>query len=166
MTKKPNSLSIIEYEDKSQLLHLQQALEYKYNNEDLLIQALTSKSKGNNYKCASWETLATLGDAIHKTVCIAMALEKGKDTKWAITSFIEHYVSEIRQAQSLREFLKGNALKIETLVQMDNGERKQKTYTGSQFQENLFEALIGSVFLDSGKNYEVVEKLVLKLQDF
>lgn len=135
-------------------LQLSKILEYKPKNKGLYIKAFTHRSlnlKDREGNAVNYERLEFLGDAMLSAVIASYLFEK-------VPHGDEGYLTKMRSKVVSREHLNelGKELKLIELV-----ESKIPTSNfGSNIHGNLFEALIGAIFLDKG--YKQCEKFIFK----
>jgi len=132
---------------KEKIDKFQEYIDYYFNNEDLLAQALTTPALGNEIGELNYEFLEILGDAIIKIVFILKLSQKGIKDPGRITKIkavLESDKNLIRIAKqiNLEEFL------FKT-------ERQQ--VKGTRILADVFEAICGAMFLDSNQNLNIVE---------
>jgi len=137
--------------NKGKLRNFQELINYKFKNEDLLEQALTTPQMANLINKNSYEFLETLGDAVIKVVFILKLYQKGINTPSEITKVKAALESDknfkkIANAMNLHEFI----FKIE----------KQRI-KGTRILADVFEAVCGALFLDSNCNLRLVEEKVI-----
>jgi ribonuclease-3 len=138
---------------------------YKFTNKDLLKQALTHSSAGNDLSCGSRlkfdnERLEFLGDSI-------LSLAVSRHLYDNLTDKSEGVLTKIRAGLVCEEALYGYAKKI------DLGERlimgKGEIVTGGRDRKSIlsdaFEALIAAMYLDAEKSgndgFNVVQKFIV-----
>lgn len=137
--------------NKGKLRDFQELINYKFKNEDLLEQALTTPQMANLINRNSYEFLETLGDAVIKVVFILKLYQKGIDTPSEITKVkaaleSDKNLKKIANEMNLHEFI----FKIE----------KQRI-KGTRILADVFEAVCGALFLDSNCNLHLVEEKVI-----
>jgi len=131
---------------------LQKNISYKFNNVELLKQALThrSVSKNNN------ERLEFLGDSILGCV---ISRELYQRFPLIDEGQLSRLRSNLVKGQTLAKLAKTINLS-ETLV-LGQGELKSGGFRRESIQADAFEAILGAIFLDS--DYLTVSRVVLKL---
>ena len=142
-------------DQKENLDKLQEFIDYKCKNEDLLKQALTTPLLGNKIGTSHYEILETLGDAVIKTILISKKIEENASnldpeiitkTKQAIENnetlakIAEHYFN-------LKKYVF-----LEENQDLENKERK--------ILADVLEAMCGALYLD-GKNLKNVEAKII-----
>ena len=132
-----------------ELINLQKRLDYQFENQNLIIEALTHKSYKKPYNN---ERLEFLGDAILSSV-IAMYLFK------KIPLGTEGYLTQMRSKIVSREHLNeiGKDLGLIRLI----FSKVPKGNFGEDIHGNIFEALMGAVFLDKG--YKYCERFIYRI---
>lgn len=129
---------------------LQKKLGYVFNTHNLLLQALTHKSAGNQHN----ERLEFLGDAILNYVITNVLYCKFPHvSEGSMSRMRANLVQENTLVALAREFNLSNYL------QLGPGELKTGGCQRASILANTIEALIGSVFLDS--DIKTVEILII-----
>lgn len=129
---------------------LQNKLGYTFNQNELLLQALTHRSASNKHN----ERLEFLGDSILSYVIANVlyqrfpGIDEGDMSRMRATLVRGNTLAEIA-----REFDLGECLRLGA------GELKSGGFRRESILANTLEALIGGVFLDS--DIHIVEKLIL-----
>lgn len=135
-------------------LELSKILGYKPKNKELYIKAFTHRSlnlKDNEGNAVNYERLEFVGDAMLSAVIASYLFEK-------VPQGDEGYLTKMRSKVVSREHLNelGKDLKLIDLV-----ESKIPTSNfGNNIHGNLFESLVGAIFLDKG--YKQCEKFIFK----
>ena len=139
---------------------LSKKLEIKFNNPDLLQQAVTHRSYLNEhraYKLDHNERLEFLGDAVLELIVTEYLYEnynnpEGDLTNWRAALVNGEMLSKIAKNLGIEEFLL-----------MSRGEAKDKGKARQYLLANAFEAIIGAIYLDQEKEgYEEAKKFILK----
>jgi len=132
--------------DENILIQLEQRINYKFKNRELLRNALTHKTYAFEAKTPIEynERLEFLGDSILGFV-VAEQLYKGN------RYFSEGELTRRRSTLVNNSFLaeKANELKIGSFLQLGRGESKINGDKNPTNLANTLEALIGAVYLDS-----------------
>ncbi len=136
---------------EEKLRKLQELIGYKFKNEELLIQALTTPQLGNEIGKPNYDFLETLGDAIIKLIFILKLYQIGIEDSGTITKIkatleSDKALNEIAQKIKLENYI----FKTETQI-----------IKGTRILADVFEAVCGALFLDSDcKLYTVKEKII------
>ena len=141
-------------EDGNFFLHLRKILGFAPKKKSLYIKAFTHRSmnikdkKGNPI---NYERLEFVGDAMISSVIAAYLYEQ-------VPHGDEGYLTKMRSKVVSREHLNelGKELNLIDLVQS----RIPKSNFGNNIHGNLFEALVGAIYLDKG--FKVCEKFLYK----
>lgn len=138
-------------------ISVEELLGYHFFDSSLLDRALTRKAYANeqrqrNTSCEDQEVLATLGDAVLKTVLIDLLIRSGYTTPDEVT--------QEKKALEREELLAKVAgeLKIGSFIRLGIGEQRQKAQEQPYVLAETLEALIGAIFLDGG--YEAAEQKI------
>ncbi|MCX7857047.1 MAG: ribonuclease III [Deltaproteobacteria bacterium] len=132
---------------------LEELIQYKFKNRELLHSALTHASYSSNFeKRNANEKLEFLGDAVLNALITFMLYEKFKDRD---EGFLSNARSYLVKRETLTEI--GKRLKIENYMKFEDSISPYD----SKVISNMIEALIGAIYLDGGirKTRSVVRKL-------
>lgn len=141
---------------KPDLTAFQKVLNYKFKQQDLLVQALTHKSftieknkdKPNN------ERLEFLGDSILNFVIAEKLVDLFPQGQEGLLSKKRATLVNLNKLAE-----KAESFKLEEYMYFGPGEVKQGNHLNARLQGSCVEALIGAIYLDS--NYETTKKWVL-----
>ena len=138
----------------NRLTELESKIGYEFNDKTLLDKALTHQSYANDNMTESYERLEFLGDAIIEFVVSDFVyknfnFEVGVLTKLRASLVSTDYLVDISKALSLDKL----ALKSRSLSQL-----------GKKNIADLFESLIGAVYLDGGisEAEKLIDKYIIK----
>jgi ribonuclease-3 len=149
-----NILNSRSNKDGNFFLQLSKILDYKPKNKELYVKAFTHRSlnlKDDEGNAVNYERLEFVGDAMLSAVIASYLYEK-------VPHGDEGYLTKMRSKVVSREHLNelGKDLKLIDLV-----ESKIPTSNfGNNIHGNLFESLVGAIFLDKG--YSQCEKFIFK----
>lgn len=131
-----------------------QQLGIQFNNDDLLLQALTHRSAApkNN------ERLEYLGDAILSFVIAEELFNRFPQAKEGKMSRLR---ASLVKGETLAEIAR--ELKLGEVLILGQGELKSGGFRRESILADALEAILGALFLDSG--IEVVKPLILRLYD-
>jgi ribonuclease III len=135
---------------------LQERLGYTFNDAALLHQALTTPAYAKQHDVASYERLEYLGDSVAK-LAMAQALydqDMDQDELTKVRNILESNRVLAGRASALG--LQAYVISLVTITENDLG-----------VLSDVFEALCGAIYLDSGKNLDVVKDCLIApiLQD-
>ncbi|MBE5736123.1 MAG: ribonuclease III [Clostridiales bacterium] len=132
---------------------VEQAIGYKFNNANLLLEALTHISYANESHVGSYDRLEYLGDAVIELVVSDyiyhnLEIDSGLMSRLRSTLVSTDYLSNIAQDLTLVD----NVLKAKSLRVLSK-----------KNQADLFESVIGAVYIDGGlgKAKEIIDKFVI-----
>jgi len=132
-------------------LYIERTIDYKFKDEQLLVKAFTHKSKSD----ISYERLELLGDAIIRLIITHYLYSQyEKADEGSLSREIQTIVSKDKLAEiSLN-------LGLINFVQAINIRLSDENLKSS-ISTDVFESMIGAVYLDS--NYETTKEIVIKL---
>lgn len=134
-------------EDGNFFLALNKILNYKVKKKTLYLKAFTHRSmniKDKKGNAVNYERLEFVGDAMLSAVIAAYLFEK-------VPHGDEGYLTKMRSKVVSREHLNelGRELNLIDLVES----KIPKSNFGNNIHGNLFEALVGAIYLDKGYKY-------------
>lgn len=136
-------------EDK--LNRFQALISYQFKNPKILLQALTTPQYGNENKLPHYDILETLGDAVIKLIFSLKLYNKGEDDPGNLTKIKQ-------RLEDNRTFSKvANEMKLWRYVFASS---KQKI-EGTSILAEVFEAICGAIYIDSGNNLKIVEQIMI-----
>jgi ribonuclease-3 len=140
--------------DGNFFLKLKDILGFKPKSKSLYIKAFTHRSmniKDNKGNAINYERLEFVGDAMLSSVIAAYLYEQ-------VPHGDEGYLTKMRSKVVSREHLNelGKDLDLIDLIQS----RIPKSNFGNNIHGNLFEALVGAIYLDKG--YRTCERFIYK----
>lgn len=135
-------------------------LNYRFDNQNLLITALTHRSYANEHSISNNikdnERLEFLGDAVLDLITSEYVIKKFPNLKEGQLSKLKsQIISETSFSQVARQINLGDFLLL------SNGENSTGGRTRSSLLCDAFEALIGAIYLDS--DYYTTRDIALKL---
>jgi ribonuclease III len=138
---------------------LEETIKYTFKNKDLLNHAITHSSCFNEKKevrQSDNEKLEYLGDAILNTVISILLYKKYKDKD-------EGFLSNARSSLVKRETLTEIAKNINLMEHTNYNNGGNNIPEKSKVLSNMFEALIGAIYLDGGmrKATNIIKDLFL-----
>ncbi len=120
---------------------LETILDYHFNDPDLLLQALSHRSSGNKH----YERLEFLGDSILGFVIAEELYQKfPKATEGQMTRLRSNLVKGKTLAELSRKLSLGDFLLL------GSGELKSGGFRRDSILADVFEAIVGSIYLDAG----------------
>lgn len=136
---------------RTKIKKFQELLKYKFKDENLLMQALTTPQFGNENHIPSYEYLEILGDSVIKTAFILKLYQIGLEDPGEITKFKASLEND--------ETFKKIAAEIHLERYIFKSE-KQKL-VGTRILADIFEAICGAMFLDSDYNLKLLENKII-----
>ena len=133
------------------LNQFQDFINYRFNKPEILLQALTTSQFANENKISSYQILETLGDAVIKLI-ISLRLystgeiDPGNLTKAKLRLEDNQTFHKIAMGMELWKYIFSS---------------KKQRVKDSSILADVFEAICGAIFIDSGKNLQVVEKIII-----
>ncbi|MHA2394774.1 MAG: ribonuclease III domain-containing protein [Promethearchaeota archaeon] len=136
---------------KEKLSKFQEFIQYKFKNEGLLAQSLTTPRYGNEMGQTHYEFLETLGDAVIKVIFILKLHQKGITDPGRITKIkgsleSDKTLIQVASRMNLQDFIFKN---------------EKQSVKGTTILADVFESICGAIFLDSDNSLSVVrEKMI------
>lgn len=138
---------------REKLKEFQELVDYKFKNEELLREALTTPQLAHDLKVNDYNFLETLGDSIIKVIFIIRLYNEGIRAPGKIT--------KIKQRLENDDTLNNIAQKEIHLDRFVLKSKKQQI-KGTKILADVFEAICDAIFLDSGNDIKVVEEKIIK----
>lgn len=138
---------------------LEQTLEYSFVDRSLLLASLTHRSFAAEYikKIPDYEVLEFLGDAVLSLIVSEILIKEFPKAK-------EGELSQIRSAVISEVYLSRLArqLNVQEFILVSKGEKTQKGAERDSLLCDVFEALFGAVYIDSGYSIEKPREIFFK----
>ncbi len=140
---------------KTDLKSFQQKIDYKFNNEELLLTALTHSSYANECGGAFNERLEFLGDSVLGFISAEFFFSNRK-------SMPEGELTKLRAATVCEKSLFGFAKEIDlgSYIRLGKGETNTGGRERPSILSDAFEAVIAAIYLDGGM--DKAKKFVLR----
>lgn len=139
-----------------QLAKVSKLFDYHFNNESLLSLALTHRSIGSNNN----ERLEFLGDSVLGMVISAELFQRFPEEDEGVLTRLR---SSLVKGETLSEV--ASELNLGEYIKLGSGELKSGGFRRASTLADAVEAILGSIYLDSKKDFgiEKVEKIILKI---
>ena len=166
--------------NSEELQVIQTRINYWYNNPDLLQQAFIRRSYSQEHGGGDNEVLEFIGDKALDFVIVKLLSEEYGDYAENYDDYdpdedCNEYISDCREnklTEMKRILVEGKTLakRIDMLdfsqyLILGKGDRKNRIYNNASVKEDLFEAIIGAVALDSDWNIKTLEEVVDRMLD-
>jgi ribonuclease-3 len=151
-----HNLSIIDKKRLLELEKIQTILNIRFQNLDLLNTAFTHKSftNENKYHKLNNERLEFLGDSVLGLVISNYLYHKfPKSTEGSLSKIKSKLVSGVVLADVIKK------MNISKYILFGTGEKKLEGEKNPKILENLFESIIGAIYLDLG--FRIAEEFIL-----
>ncbi len=165
-----------------ELNKIEQTIGYQFDNKDLLQQAFVRKSYSAEHGGQNNEVLEFIGDKALDLVVIRIMMDrfgviteekdyaefKLRNPKYFQTKYGEGKFTDIKKDLVKKQALSKSmdALGFHQYLIMGKGDIKQNRQNDVSVKEDLFEAIIGAVAIDSDWNLEEVTEVVKNMIDF
>lgn len=154
---------------------IEKKIHYTFKDKSLLSQAFTRSSFCNEHKShmgeeyISNEVLEFFGDSVLSTAIISIFLEEKTERyrHGIYTKLNEGDFSNIRSKLSDKRNLSRSMaeLGLQRFLRMGEGDAKLEIENEPSVMEDLFESIIGAVYIDCGMNMKTVIEVVGKMLD-
>ncbi len=160
---------------KRHIPHIEKKIGYTFKDKGLLIQSFTrssfcnEKNRGGRADYISNEVLEFFGDSVLSTAIISILLDS-KTARCAHgikTELTEGDFSNIRSKLSDKSNLSRSTaeLGLQKYLILGEGDAKLGVADEPSVMEDLFESIIGAVYIDCGRDIETVIKVVSGMLD-
>ena len=166
--------------NREELQVIQERIDYWFENPDLLQQAFIRRSYSQEHGGGDNEVLEFIGDKALDFVIVKLLSEEYGDYAENYDDYdpnedCNEYISDCREnklSEMKRVLVEGKTLakRIDILdlsgyLILGKGDQKNKVYNNASVKEDLFEAIIGAVALDSDWDIETLEEVIDRMLD-
>lgn len=153
---------------KEALATIEQTIGYQFKDKQLIAQAFTRSSYHYEHpEEQSNEVMEFVGDSVLSLLVVDNLLDRytGKDGSGLYSCLNEGDFSSIRSFMVNKSFLakKMRKLDLHQFLRMSIGDEKQGIENSISVLEDLFESIVGAIYLDVGRNLNKTKKIVLPL---
>lgn len=156
---------------KEAILAIEETIGYEFNDKQLLSQAFTRSSYHYEHpEDQDNEVLEFIGDSVLSLIVVDGLVDRytDKDGSGLYTTLDEGEFSSLRSFVVSKSFLskKMGKLDLQKYLRMSIGDETQGVENGLSVMEDLFESLIGAIYLDTKRNLQKTKKVILPLLEF
>ncbi len=153
---------------KEALATIEQTIGYQFKDKQLISQAFTRSSYHYEHpEEQSNQVMEFVGDSVLSLLVVDNLLDRytGKDGSGLYSCLNEGDFSSIRSFMVNKSFLakKMRKLDLHQFLRMSIGDEKQGIENSISVLEDLFESIVGAIYLDVGRNLNKTKKIVLPL---
>ena len=153
---------------KEALATIEQTIGYHFKDKQLISQAFTRSSYHYEHpEEQSNEVMEFVGDSVLSLLVVDNLLDRytDKDGSGLYSCLNEGDFSSIRSFMVNKSFLakKMRKLGLHQFLRMSIGDEKQGIENSISVLEDLFESIVGAIYLDVGRNLNKTKKIVLPL---
>lgn len=152
---------------KGEMEHIEAQIDYTFDNPQLLRQAFTRRSYTEERGGQNNEVLEFIGDKVLDFVVMkALSYNFGdlnkRDEYYLLDKMDEGDLTEIKKKLVERKMLaqRIDSLGFQDYLIMGKGDRKNNVQDDDKVKEDLFEAIIGAVAVDSDYDIDELEEVV------
>lgn len=127
---------------------------YKFKNKQLLLVAFTHSTYANTFKIKNNQRLEFLGDSVLGLSVANWLFENSDDREGKLSTTKSHIVNEKNLCVVLDQ------MEVSDFLLVNKGKKDQELKTLPSVKADLFESILGAIFLDS--NFKTANKWVLK----
>jgi ribonuclease-3 len=138
--------------DFEKLEKFQEFIRYNFQNDELLKQALTTPSFGNEQDLPNYEILEMIGDVVLKLIIVLKKYNEGVRDPGEITRVKQ----QIENNKTFRKIAK-NYFTLDKFIIKPESQK----LSGTKILADVLEAICGAIFLDSNHNLKIVKKVIV-----
>jgi ribonuclease-3 len=135
---------------EKKITEFQELINYEFKYQNHLVQALTTPRYGNENQVPHYEILEILGDSLIKLILSLKLYERGETDPGNLTQI----KLRLEDNRTLIEIGREISLKNYIISSQENIE-------DTKILADVFEAVCGAVYLDSGKDLKIVEEKII-----
>lgn len=164
----PEGVSVLK---KEALETIEQTIGYRFKDKQLISQAFTRSSYHYEHpQEQSNEVMEFVGDSVLSLIVVDKLLDRysGKDGSGLYSSLDEGDFSSIRSFMVNKNFLakKMRKLDLHRFLRVSIGDEKQGVDNSISVLEDLFESIVGAIYIDTERNLRKTRDIVLPLLEF
>lgn len=153
---------------KEAICKIEETIGYEFKDKRLLSQAFTRSSYHYEHpEDQDNEVMEFIGDSVLSLIVVNYLCERytDKDGSGLYTTLEEGDFSAIKSFFVNKNFLakKAAKLNLQYYLRMSIGDEKQGVENGLSVLEDLFESIVGAVYLDTNKNLNKTSKVILPI---
>lgn len=152
---------------KEEVKTIEQTIGYTFRDKRFLEQAFTRSSYHNEHtEVESNEVMEFIGDSVLSLIVVNELTSRYVDRKNGFRSKLEEGdLTSIRSFMVNKSFLskKMKKLDLHRFLRMSVGDEKKNVGQGVSVLEDLFESIVGAIYLDSGENVKETQKIIAPL---
>lgn len=159
--------------NKEELELIQNTIDYHFDNDDLLQQAFTRRSYTEENGSENNEVLEFIGDKALDIVVMKVLMKRfghitDGDYQEFKTKYDEGKFTEIKKELVERKMLSKciDNIGFNQYLIMGKGDKKKNVQEEESVKEDLFEAIVGAVAIDSDWDFNAIEEVVKMMLDF
>ena len=149
---------------KNAIESIEKTIGYEFECKQLLSQAFTRSSEDQ-----SNEILEFIGDSVLSLIVVNILIDKysGQDGSGLYACRDEGDFSMMKSSLVNKQFLakQMSKLNLQDYLRMSIGDEGQGIRNGKSVLEDLFESIVGAVYLDTNRNLKKTEKVVKNILD-
>ena len=155
--------------EQNVLDEIEHILSYQFRNKMLLVQAFTRSSYAKEHNTIDNEVLEFLGDTILNQLVVSRLIgyytneEDGGLNSELSESHLTEYKIKLVNKNILSSRI--DILCLSSYLLLGKGDKKNKVYNQDSVKEDLFEAIIGAVTIDSDYDWDVLSDLIDTMLD-
>jgi len=150
--------------------HIEQTVGYRFQNHGLMLQAFTRSSYRNEHPdCPDNEILELIGDSVLSLTVLSCEIGKYAEVtdRGLITDWNESKLSSVKHSLVNKQALANRMreLGLQSHLLLSRGDVGTDITREDSVLEDLFESLIGAIYLDAHCDFSVATEAVKKMLD-
>jgi len=156
--------------NKKAIQKIEELIGYVFTNKQLISQAFTRSSYHYEHpEEQDNEVLEFIGDPVLSLIVVNELIEKytGEDGRGLYSCRDEGDLSALKSALVNKQYLAKcmSKLCLQDYLRMSIGDEVQGVQNGKSVLEDLFESIVGAIYLDTGKDLKKTATVVIRLLD-
>lgn len=125
---------------------VQQKIRYKFRDKQLLLAAFTHSTYANTFKLKNNQRLEFLGDSVLGLSVAEWLVENSTEREGSLSTVRSHIVNEKNLCLIM------DKMGVADFLLVNKGQKDQELKTLPSVKADLFEAILGAIYLDAGFN--------------
>lgn len=153
---------------KDAINSIEETIGYEFADKQLISQAFTRSSYHNEHpEDQDNELLEFIGDSVLSIIVVNILIDKysGRDGSGLYSCLDEGDFSMLKNSLVNKQFLakQMNKLCLNNYLRMSIGDEAQDVCNSKSVLEDLFESIVGAIYLDTNRNLKKTEEVVMKI---
>jgi ribonuclease-3 len=150
--------------ETNELQEIENILSYQFQNQELLIQAFTRSSYAKEHDTRDNEVLEFIGDTVLNQIVVSRLIDHyASEDDYGLDSDLDESMLTDYKIKLVNKKILSHRIDVLGLANyllLGKGDKKNKVAKQDSVKEDLFEAIVGAVAIDSDYNWNELNNLI------